>query len=55
MTRDSEGQPLLMFGTHLDITERKRIEAELKESNTRLMTVMNSMDGLHLYRGYADL
>ncbi len=27
-TRNSEGQPLMMFGTHADLTERKQVEAE---------------------------
>ena len=34
MSRDSEGRALRMVGTTTDITERKRIEAELKEYAT---------------------
>ncbi|MBI1337312.1 MAG: EAL domain-containing protein [Phycisphaera sp.] len=30
LTRDSQGQPLLMFGTHTDITERKALEQQLR-------------------------
>ena len=36
ITRTSDGQPLLMFGTHTDITERKRAEAALQASNELL-------------------
>lgn len=36
MTRDSEGQPLMMFGTHLDITERKRAEEEREKLREQL-------------------
>ena len=30
VTRTKDGEPLMMFGTHLDITERKHIEEELQ-------------------------
>ncbi len=33
---DSEGRPLRMFGTHIDITDRKRAEEVLQESEWRL-------------------
>ncbi|MCF8306116.1 MAG: PAS domain S-box protein [Ignavibacteriales bacterium] len=37
---DSEGKPLLMSGTHQEITERKNIEAALLESRERLDLVI---------------
>ena len=36
ITRDGEGRPLMMFGTHTDITGRKRAEAALQETNRSL-------------------
>ena len=35
ITRTDDGRPLMMFGTHTDITERKRVEEALKESEKR--------------------
>ena len=35
-TRDAAGKPLLMFGTHTDITAIKRAEEELQASNDQL-------------------
>ncbi len=47
MTWDAEGKPLLMFGTHTDITARKTAEEELKESRERLEYALSAVnDGL---------
>lgn len=35
-TRDDKGRPLLMYGTHIDISDQKRAEMELIEINERL-------------------
>ena len=40
--RDPSGKPLRMLGTMLDITERKRIEAALRESEERLQRVLET-------------
>lgn len=39
MHRDPDGRPLRMFGTFSDISQRKAIEAELRESELRYRTV----------------
>lgn len=40
---DSTGHPLRVFGTIQDITERKRIEEELRLSNTRRAEILESI------------
>ena len=43
---DSDGQPLRMFGTHLDITERKRDEQQLRASEEKYRRLMEAADAL---------
>jgi len=46
VTRDEGGKPVMMFGIVQDITERNKVEAELKESHERLLTVLDSLNAI---------
>ncbi|CAB1368849.1 diguanylate cyclase [Denitratisoma oestradiolicum] len=45
-TRSSEGAPLRMLGTHLDITERKLAEFAISQANTRLQAQLEEIQTL---------
>ena len=48
VTRDGEGRPLSMFGTHTDITTIKRAEEELQASND-LLSLFVKHSPIHAY------
>jgi len=41
---DKDGNPLLMSGTHQDITEQKKIEGELKKSEERYQDLLTNLN-----------
>ena len=43
---DKDGKPLLMYGTHQDTTERKRIEERLKQSEENFRTFFETIDDM---------
>lgn len=42
LQRDQNGNPIRLFGSHIDITERKLVESEIKESETKFKTLFES-------------
>ena len=52
----SDGKPLMMFGTHQDITEQKRVELALRESEERLQqfSEIDELTGLLNRRGWNE-
>lgn len=51
ITRGSDGKPLMMFGTHQDITARKQAEAVLRENEEKYRTVANFTHDWETWRG----
>ncbi|MFH0995043.1 MAG: transporter substrate-binding domain-containing protein [Pseudomonadota bacterium] len=47
--RDNSGKALKMIGINRDITERKRAEQDLKESNTKFMSLVGNVPGYIAY------
>jgi len=45
MMRDPDGRPLVMYGTHTDITEMKRIEDDLRGQRDFLRQVIDTIPG----------
>ncbi|MBL9169520.1 MAG: PAS domain S-box protein [Verrucomicrobiales bacterium] len=43
MTRSQDGRPIRVIGTHSDISDRKRVEAALLESEQRLNATLDSL------------
>jgi len=46
MTRDEQGNPLNMLGTHVDITDLKRAESEAQDAKTALESTLNALPDL---------
>ena len=55
ITRTENGEPFWMFGTHLNITDRKKYEEKLKEREELLQKLTNHVPGvIYQYRFYPD-
>lgn len=53
ISRSENGQPLMMYGTHADITTAKQAEIELQESRDQFKTLVNNIPGI-TYRCLPD-
>ncbi len=42
VTRTTDGKPVMMFGTHLDITDRKQVEEELRVKEQAMASSINA-------------
>ena len=53
VTWTDDGQPLMMYGTHADITDQKQVEKDLRESRDQFQTLVANIPGI-TYRCLAD-
>jgi PAS domain S-box-containing protein len=53
--RDDEGQPLRMTGVNIDLTDRRKVELELRETSSLLSTVLDSATEVSIVATNADL